>query len=746
MEDSSELFEFEIWHSSSGVKLSWLKYFYKIESQQQKFHCFLSMKHDEIDYELDGKYDYKTRNGTVILKKHGDGPILAKGAIIPIDENQYFVQLIGDAISAHVKMNTQRHDLNQLFVMEVTDVEKPFVLELDTNWQYNFMILKFTFERKQDGVTSSKYGFRLLRQPTLLEMDIHWNEITALVSMLSEKGEERKFELSTKLRTGGTSDGYTGLKLIYKADTASRKLSCIYDLPYRCFLNFEIILIRLGKNNVQDVYSIGFDRHSLNFCQLKLKHNEASLLFHIEAVDGYLKLNILKDGLYRSAVTCGGLREEKKFSCTVENASTILLHGSGRLVDENWFSLATWHGGNSSSRIKDVELNSRVTADSMLTTVIYIRKLLKNDMQAIYTKVYADASSFSKDWYSNLSDIVVNKMKLILDDQRVNLMPVLERWKKDVHFNKTFDNLSAIWTNVCDTFSELYALFEQAFSTSNYMVQSTLENSKHAIDVIKRMITTAGQQAHKTGEHVKKWFDEFANSLRNQQAIKDIQNMIDSSIKNWKENIVGPVCSLWQKLLQDIDFNYDSAVSTLKKIFDYEYLTEIFYRLGNLNKLQPQSLTTKWIQNAAEMWAGINEKFELFYNVNNWIEFIRQNTVNVLYRWLPKFDNGETASGDYIHYTLTVPFWSVLKSLENVFHLFIPEKLFNFGSNIVTAIMDIPTTIEEMWLSVFGRTSDGYSLATGYPTSKKYFFCSLFNLSFETFENLALATCHKLFV
>ncbi|KRX40698.1 Vitellogenin, partial [Trichinella murrelli] len=819
MEDSSELFEFEIWHSSSGVKLSWLKYFYKIESQQQKFHCFLSVKHDEIDYELDGKYDYKTRNGTVILKKHGDGPILAKGAIIPIDENQYFVQLTGDAISAHVKMNTQRHELNQLFVMEVTDVEKPFVLELDTNWQYNFMILKFTFERKQDGVTSSKYGFRLLAQPALLEMDIHWNEITALVSMLSEKGEERKFELSTKLRTGGTSDGYTGLKLIYKADIKrqiytfaiyfvdpalsdhiywktdwqlidgcagsifrachiffvstmsysndksrlltlalnmsrmadeqhttisqlrlthpytktdvqlSRKLSCVYDLPYRCFLNFEIILIRLGKNNVQDVYSIGYDRHSLNFCQLKLKHNEASLLFHIEAVDGYLKLNILKDGLYRSAVTCGGLREEKKFSCTVENASTILLHGSARLVDENWLSLATWHGGNSSSRIKDVELNSRVTADSMLTTVIYIRKLLKNDMQAIYTKVYADASSFSKDWYSNLSDIVVNKMKLILDDQRVNLMPVLERWKKDVQnlpklgysnfssFNKTFDNLSAIWTNVCDTFSESYALFEQAFSTSNYMVQSTLENSKHAIDVIKRMITTAGQQAHKAGEHVKKWFDEFANSLRNQQAIKDIQNMIDSSIKNWKENIVGPVCSLWQKLLQDIDFNYDSAVSTLKKIFDYEYLTEIFYRLGNLYKLQPQSLTTKWIQNAAEMWAGINEKFELFYNVNNWIEFIRQNTVNVLYRWLPKFDNGETASGDYIHYTLTVPFWSVLKSLENVFHLFIPEKLFNFGSNIATAIIDIPTTIEDMWLSVFGRTSDGYSLATGYPTS-----------------------------
>ncbi|XP_003366010.1 putative von Willebrand factor type D domain protein, partial [Trichinella spiralis] len=219
--------------------------------------------------------------------------------------------------------------------------------------------------------------------------------------------------------------------------------------------------------------------------------------------------------------------------------------------------------------------------------------------------------------------------------------------------------------------------------------------------VIKRMITTVGQQAHKTGEHVKKWFDEFANSLRNQQAIKDIQNMIESSIKNWKENIVGP----------------DSAVSTLKKIFDYEYLTEIFYHLGNLNKLQPQSLTTKWIQSAAEMWAGINEKFELFYNVNNWIEFIRQNTVNVLYRWLPKFDNGETASGDYIHYTLTVPFWSVLKSLENVFHLFIPEKLFNFGSNIATAIMDIPTTIEDMWLSVFGRTSDGYSLATGYPTT-----------------------------
>ncbi|KRZ80136.1 Vitellogenin [Trichinella papuae] len=823
MEDSSELFEFNVWHSSSGVKLSWLKYFYKIESQQQKFHCLLSVKHDEIDYELHGKYDHKALNGTVILKKHGDGPILAKGAIMPIDESQYLVQVIGDAISAHVKMSIQREERNQLFIMEVTDVAKPFLLEFDSHWQYNYVILKFIFERKHDGVSSSKYGFRLLAERTLensslFEMDVYLNELSTLVSVLLEKSEERKFELSTKLRTDGTSDGYTGLKLIYKADQheihtfaiyfvdpalsdhiywktdwqlighcphsmfhscrifflstmsysndksrlltlawnttrmsdnehttisqlqlthpytktdfqLSGKLSCVYDSPDRCFLNFEFISIRLVNNNSQDVYSIGFDRHSLNSCQLKLKHNEASLLLHIEAVDNNLKLSILKHGLYRSVVTCGGVKEERKFSCTVENASTILLHGSARLVDEDWLSLAAWHGGNSSSRVKDVELNSRVTADSMLTTVIYIRKLLKNDMQAIYTNVYADASSLSKNWYCNLSDIIVNKVKLILDDQRVNLMPVLERWKKDVHnlpklgyinlpgFNKTFDYLSAIWADVCATFSESYTLFEEAFNTSNYMFQSTLENSKHGIDVIQRMITTAGQQAHKAGEHVKKWFDEFANSLRNHRAIKDIQNMIDSSTKNWKENIVGPVCSLWQKLLQDMDFNYDSAMSTLKKIFDYEYLTETFYRFGSLNKLQPHSVTTKWIQSAAEMWAGINEKFKLFYNVNNWIEFIRQNTVNVLYRWLPKFDNGETASGDYLHYTLIVPFWSVLQSLENVFHLFIPEKLFNFGSNIATAIMDIPTTVEDMWLSVFGRSPDEHSLTAEYPMS-----------------------------
>ncbi|KRZ36271.1 Vitellogenin, partial [Trichinella pseudospiralis] len=823
MEDSSEVLEFDVWHSSSGVKLSWLKYFYKIESQKQKFHCLLSVKHDEIDYELHGKYDHKTLNGTVILKKHGDGPILAEGAIVPIDGSQYLVQLTGDAISAHVKMSIQRDERSQLFIMEVTDVDKPFLLEFDSHWQYNYVILKFIFERKHDAVSSSKYGFRLLGErrlenSSLFEMDVYLNELSALVSVLLEKSEEKKFELSTKLRTDDTLNGYTGLKVIYKADRheihtfaiyfvdpalsdhiywktdwqmighcpslifascriffvstmsystdesrlltlawnqtymsdgehttisqlrlthpytktdfqLSRKVSCVYDLPYRCFLNFEFILIRLANNNSQDVYSIGFDRHSLNSCQLKMKHNEASLLLHIEVVDNYLKLSILKDGLYRSVVTCGGAKEDRKFSCTVQNASTVLLHGSARLVDEDWLSLAAWHGGNSSSRVKDVELNSRVTADSMLTTVIYIRKLLKNDIQAIYTNVYADVSSLSKNWYCNLSDIVVNKMKLILDDQSVNLMPVLERWKKDVHrltklgyvnlpgFNKTFDYLSAIWADVCSTFSESHALFKEAFSTFNYMLQLTLENSKHGIDVIQRMITTAGQQAHKAGEQIKKWFDEFANSLRNHRAIEDVQSMIGSSMKNWKENIVGPVCSFWQKLLQDVDFNYDSAISTLKKIFDYEYLTETFYRFGSLNKLQPHSVTTKWIQSAAEMWAGISERFKLFYNVNNWVEFIRQNTVNVFYRWLPKFDNGETQSGDYIHYTLIVPFWSVLQSLENVFQLFIPEKLFNFGSNIATAIMDIPTTVEDMWFAVFGRSPDGHLLTTEYPTS-----------------------------
>ncbi|KFD57009.1 hypothetical protein M513_02266, partial [Trichuris suis] len=465
-----------------------------------------------------------------------------------------------------------------------------------------------------------------------------------------------------------------------------------------CERQVEWVIRRLDEQGQAKRYELSYNEHRGQSAQLKAKCNEGEWVLQVHKEEQGYKVNILRDGAFKYTLACTYVREEKLAKCQVENPYTILLHGYAQLVTNEWFTGSVWHSKTNGERINDIDVSSKIEANDILTTRVYIRPDIKSSVKSWLDGI--DARSKLNEYLSGISRTsgLLKKLMIIADDQVVQLASTREQWQKE--FSQLVnDHADAVreltrvrqaarsWLKGASM--ELYEIFigmgrrfveatKHARSCIEEKIQTVLDtwNSLHAF--VKEQSESLSQFQNDIHEHFRQLYERI-HLARLEKALKEL-------IHSMRVNVIHPLCNYLSEVRNSVKPITDKIQTAIQIS---EWVSYNPFSSPNSIFALPDNvlLTIRSATSTARLTELRKTAKELYQTLKHDLEA-------QFWTMVPHF---EEEPGKPAHYVIRLPFWLRLQNIDDIVRLFEGHNFYNYLHNAAKDFIEFPILLESLW-------------------------------------------------
>uniref|UniRef100_A0A5S6Q845 Vitellogenin domain-containing protein n=1 Tax=Trichuris muris TaxID=70415 RepID=A0A5S6Q845_TRIMR len=494
---------------------------------------------------------------------------------------------------------------------------------------------------------------------------------------------------------GGIQNAFTNLNL-----------HCYHKYKYRkcknsgvwCEREVEWIVERLDEGGQLKRYELSYGEHRGQSAQLKAKCNDGEWVLQAHKQEQGYKVNILRDGAFKYTLTCTYAREEWLAKCQIENPHTILLHGYAHLITKEWLTAGVWHSKSTGERINDVDMSSKIEANDILTTRVYIRPDIKPSVQKWMRGI--DLKDRLNSYLSGTFKTygLLTKVNLIAADQVEHLAAVREQWLKE--FSKLANDhgaavreltrvreearswLKGAGNELSDVLNEMRRRVAETISQVQSCIDGRIQSALDGWDSIRTLVKEQKESLSQLQNDVREHFRQMYHRLR----LAQLEGALNEFAETFKVNIIRPLSDYFSDVRKGISPILDKIQQAIQ-ISDWLNYSP-FGRQDSVFALSDDVLMTiRSATSPAKLGELTKATRELFRTLRRKLEV-------QFWKMVPHFEEEPHRPA---HYVIRLPFWLRMENIDDIARLFEGDNFYNYMYNMGQDLVELPMLIERLW-------------------------------------------------